>query len=193
MLIFPKITISTFDRGVRFCSIVNLKKWDSFGLFSNTVILANFMMSWHNVPNNIFKAGPSFDLPDREKMRRYGWSNGNITANGNCVLLETELHHSRGTSSSYLRRPQEDLSTDSCGENIRYQAVEGLVQANNRHHKIGQDHNSNHLLRAGTVSFWYYFGLWSWKFKRISFRLNTRRVWKIFCQKDPEMIWIRLL
>ena len=165
-----------------------------FWIVFDTVLLANFM-SWHYVPNVIFKAGPSFDLPDREKMRRYGWSNGNITANGNCVLLETELHHSRGTSSSYLRRPQEDLSTDSCGENIRYQAVEGLVQANNRHHKIGQDHNSNHLLRAGTVSsvlqihFWY---LWAGKFKWVSFRLNTRRVWKIFCQKGPEMIWIRL-
>lgn len=80
----------------------------------------------------IFQAGPSFDLPDREKMRRYGWSNGNIQANGNCVLLETE-HHPRGTLTSYLRRAQEDLSTDSCGENIRYQAVEGLVQTNNRH------------------------------------------------------------
>lgn len=65
-------------------------------------------------------------------MRRYGWANGNIQANGNCVLLETE-HHPRGTMTSYLRRAQEDLSTDSCGENIRYQAVEGLVQTNNRH------------------------------------------------------------
>ena len=55
---------------------------------------------------SIFQAGPSFDLPDREKMRRYGWSNGNISANGNCVLLETE-HHSRGNTTSYMRRPQE--------------------------------------------------------------------------------------
>ena len=53
-----------------------------------------------------FQAGPSFDLPDREKMRRYGWSNGNISANGNCVLLETE-HHSRGNTTSYMKRPQE--------------------------------------------------------------------------------------
>ena len=81
-------------------------------------------------------------------MRRYGWANGNITANGHCVLLETEHHASRGTTSSYLRRPQEDLSTDSCGENIRYQAVEGLVQANR--HKMGAE-NNHHLLRAATV------------------------------------------
>ena len=56
-----------------------------------------------------FQAGPSFDLPDREKMRRYGWSNGNISANGNCVLLETE-HSSRGNTTSYMRRPQEVCS-----------------------------------------------------------------------------------
>ena len=90
------------------------------------------------------KAGPSFDLPDREKMRRYGWSSGNIGANGHCVLLETEQTN-RG-STSYLRQAQEDLSTDSCGENIRYQAVEGLVQ--NSRHQMG---SKAHLLRS--VSF----------------------------------------
>ena len=113
-------------------------------------VLLNFIETCDTNHQPFFKAGPSFDLPDREKMRRYGWNNGNITANGNCVLLETELHHSRGTS-SYLRRPQEDLSTDSCGENIRYQAVEGLVQANNRQHQ--KVDSNNHLLgrRAGTV------------------------------------------
>ncbi len=78
-------------------------------------------------------------------MRRYGWSNGNISANGNCVLLETEHHPGRGTS-SYLRRPQEDLSTDSCGENIRYQAVEGLVQTTR--HKMAPN---SHLLRAAST------------------------------------------
>ena len=88
------------------------------------------------------QAGPSFDLPDREKMRRYGWSSGNIGANGHCVLLETEQTQ-RGSTTSYLRPAQEDLSTDSCGENIRYQAVEGLVQ--NSRHQMGP---KAHLLRS---------------------------------------------
>ena len=37
----------------------------------------------------------------------------------------------------------QDLSTDSCGENIRYQAVEGLVQ--NTRHKMAPN---SHLLRS---------------------------------------------
>ena len=77
-------------------------------------------------------------------MRRYGWTNGNVSANGNCVLLETVEQHPRGTTTSYMRRPQEDLSTDSCGENIRYQAVEGLVQ-NTRHKIISAN---SHLRRS---------------------------------------------
>merc|ERR1712223_1210653 len=93
-----------------------------------------------------FQAGPSFDLPDREKMRRYGWSSGNIGANGHCVLLETEQTQ-RGSTTSYLRPAQEDLSTDSCGENIRYQAVEGLVQ--NSRHQMGP---KAHLLRSANYS-----------------------------------------
>ena len=75
-------------------------------------------------------------------MRRYGWSSGNIGANGHCVLLETEQTQ-RGSTTSYLRPAQEDLSTDSCGENIRYQAVEGLVQ--NSRHQMGP---KAHLLRS---------------------------------------------
>ena len=38
----------------------------------------------------------------------------------------------------------QDLSTDSCGENIRYQAVEGIVQ-NNTRHKMAPN---SHLLRS---------------------------------------------
>ena len=79
-------------------------------------------------------------------MRRYGWSSGNIGANGHCVLLETEQTN-RG-STSYLRQAQEDLSTDSCGENIRYQAVEGLVQ--NSRHQMG---SKAHLLRSVSVKY----------------------------------------
>jgi hypothetical protein len=94
-----------------------------------------------------FQAGPSFDLPDREKMRRYGWSQGNIMANGNCVLFETEHNVNRGTTASYMRHAQEDLSTDSCGENIRYQAVEGLVQSSRP--KVGPN---SHLLRSVSVN-----------------------------------------
>ena len=80
-------------------------------------------------------------------MRRYGWSSGNIGANGHCVLLETEQTN-RG-STSYLRQAQEDLSTDSCGENIRYQAVEGLVQ--NSRHQMG---SKAHLLRSVSVEYY---------------------------------------
>ena len=38
----------------------------------------------------------------------------------------------------------QDLSTDSCGENIRYQAVEGIVQ-NTTRHKMAPN---SHLLRS---------------------------------------------
>ena len=31
-----------------------------------------------------------------------------------------------------IRHVQDEMSTDSCGENIRYQAVEGLVHQDNR-------------------------------------------------------------
>lgn len=31
-----------------------------------------------------------------------------------------------------IRHAQDEMSTDSCGENIRYQAVEGLVHHDNR-------------------------------------------------------------
>ena len=109
-------------------------------------------------------------------MRRYGWSSGNIGANGHCVLLETEQTN-RG-STSYLRQAQEDLSTDSCGENIRYQAVEGLVQ--NSRHQMG---SKAHLLRSVSVE--YYNTKNEPQFLTLHYlcRLIIRQVWKTYCQK----------
>ena len=109
-------------------------------------------------------------------MRRYGWSSGNIGANGHCVLLETEQTN-RG-STSYLRQAQEDLSTDSCGENIRYQAVEGLVQ--NSRHQMG---SKAHLLRSVSVE--YYSTKNEPQFLTLHYlcRLIIRQVWKTYCQK----------
>ena len=94
---------------------------------------------YHHYPSDEmceFQAGPSFDLPDREKMRRNGWStdppafgqtNGHGFANRNMIFNATESPIRR---SAVKQRIRDELLTDSSVENIRYQAVEGLVQEN---------------------------------------------------------------
>ena len=82
-----------------------------------------------------FQAGRSFDLPDPERFRRVnatGWGLDNNTPSKlGCVIFDSD-----GLSSTLkrtaIRHAQDEMSTDSCGENIRYQAVEGLVHLDNR-------------------------------------------------------------
>ena len=83
----------------------------------------------------MFQAGRSFDLPDPERFRRVnatGWGLDNNTPSKlGCVIFDSD-----GLSSTLkrtaIRHAQDEMSTDSCGENIRYQAVEGLVHLDNR-------------------------------------------------------------
>ncbi len=94
---------------------------------------------------NIFlhsQAGPSFDLPDREKLRRNGWQtepkyvNSGAVGNSNNVrnvIFDTSDNSTirRSAIKRVIQHP-DDLLLDSSDDNIRYQAVEGLVQNNNR-------------------------------------------------------------
>ena len=80
------------------------------------------------------KAGPSFDLPDPERFRRVnatGWGLDNGTSKLGCVIFDSD-GHSNTLKRTAIRHAQDEMSTDSCGENIRYQAVEGLVHHDNR-------------------------------------------------------------
>ena len=88
-----------------------------------------------NLFRTLLQAGRSFDLPDPERFRRVnatGWGLDNNTPSKlGCVIFDSD-----GLSSTLkrtaIRHAQDEMSTDSCGENIRYQAVEGLVHLDNR-------------------------------------------------------------
>ena len=82
----------------------------------------------------LVQAGPSFDLPDPERFRRVnatGWGLDNTPSKLGCVIFDSD-GRSNTLKRTGIRRPQDEMSTDSCGENIRYQAVEGLVHQDSR-------------------------------------------------------------
>ena len=83
----------------------------------------------------LLQAGRSFDLPDPERFRRVnatGWGLDNNTPSKlGCVIFDSD-GLSNTLKRTAIRHAQDEMSTDSCGENIRYQAVEGLVHLDNR-------------------------------------------------------------
>ena len=82
----------------------------------------------------LIQAGPSFDLPDPERFRRVnatGWGLDQSTSKLGCVIFDSD-GHSNTLKRTAIRHVQDEMSTDSCGENIRYQAVEGLIHHDNR-------------------------------------------------------------
>ena len=124
------------------------------GTFSRLLWRFNATIVYFTVTKNqtrtLFQAGPSFDLPDREKMRRNGWSteppmfgqtNGHGIANRNMIFNATESPIRR-SAVKHPSRIRDELLTDSSVENIRYQAVEGLVQEN-RQKRLARQVSSN--------------------------------------------------
>lgn len=78
-----------------------------------------------------FQAGKSFDLPDPDKFRRryiHNWNGGkskpnnsNDPGNFGCVVFDAETDNASSVKGG-------GRSVDSCHGNIRYSAVQGLVQ-----------------------------------------------------------------
>ena len=106
----------------------------------------------------LLQAGRSFDLPNPEKFRRRYQQHiqqqqqqqkqkqqqqSSSPNDASCLLFEPETESDiiagmlgertsssggAGGAGNHLRSMRDDLSMDSCHGNIRYQAVEGLVQ-----------------------------------------------------------------
>ena len=69
-------------------------------------------------------------------MNATGWglddNNNNSSSKLGCVIFDSVDGLSNTLKRTSIRHVQDEMSTDSCGENIRYQAVEGLVHHDNR-------------------------------------------------------------
>ena len=69
-------------------------------------------------------------------MNATGWglddNNNNSSSKLGCVIFDSVDGLSNTLKRTSIRHVQDEMSTDSCGENIRYQAVEGLIHHDNR-------------------------------------------------------------
>ena len=67
-----------------------------------------------------------------------------------CIIMDAGDGIGKARTAT-IRHPQDEMSTDSCGENIRYQAVEGLIHQDNRQTR------QQSLLRASTTIVYTYY------------------------------------